>query len=68
MKTKKAVLRVLKKTRNSKYWIAKQLGVRPIMISYYIRPVKPCKMSKLTADKFEAIFNIKITDVYNPIK
>ena len=68
MKTKEAVLKVLRDTEKSKYWLAMQLEVRPIMVSHYIRPVKPCKMSKPTADKFEGLFDIKITDVYNPIK
>ena len=66
--TKKAVLLVLKDTKRSKYWLAQQLEVQPIMISHYIRPVKPSRMSKKTADLFEQLFTIKITDVYNPIK
>ena len=68
MKTKEAIFHVLQETKVSKYRLAMQLGVRPIMINHYIRSVKPCKMSKLTADKFEDIFDIKIIDMYNPIK
>ena len=66
--TKKAVTLVLKDTKRSKYWLAKQLEVQPIMINHYLRPVRPSRMSKKTADIFERLFTIKITDIYNPIK
>jgi len=68
MKTKEAVLKVLKDTGKSKYWLAMQIEVRPIMISNYIRPVAPCKMSKPTASRFTALFDIVIDDIYNPMK
>lgn len=68
MNTKQAVISVLKETKRSKYWLAKQLGVQPIMISNYIRERKPSRMSKPTADTFEQLFGITIDDVYNPIK
>jgi len=66
--TKQAVILVLKDTKRSKYWLAQQLEVQPIMINHYLRPVRPSRMSKKTADIFERLFTIKITDMYNPIK
>lgn len=68
MKTKEAVKKVLKDTGKSKYWLAKQLGVGPIMINHYIRPVLPCRMSVATAKKFTVLFDIEIEGAYNPIK
>jgi len=68
METKKAVLKVLKDTGKSRYWIAKQIEVNPIMVSHYIRENKPCRMSVKTAAKFKEAFDIEITNAYNPIK
>jgi len=66
--TKKAVMLVLKDTKRSKYWLAQQLEVQPIMISNYLRPVRPSRMGIKTAELFKQLFTIEITDVYNPIK
>jgi len=66
--TKQAVTLVLKETKRSKYWLAQQLEVQPIMINNYLRPVRPSRMGVKTAEIFERLFTIKITDVYNPIK
>lgn len=68
MTTKEAVLKVLKDTGMSRYWLAHQIEVRPIMISNYVRMAKPCRMSIPTATRFTAIFDIAIDDIYNPIK
>lgn len=68
MKTKQAILKILKGTGKSKYWLAKQIGVKSIMIDNYIRTVKPCKMGIATAKRFTSIFSIDIDDIYNPIK
>ena len=66
--TKKAVTLVLKDTKRSKYWLAQQLEVQPIMINNYLRPVRPSRMGRKTAALMERLFTIKITDIYNPIK
>lgn len=66
--TREAVLQVLRETKRSKYWLAQQLEVQPIMINNYIRKKKPNRMGKKTADIMERIFLIKISDMYNPIK
>lgn len=69
MTTKEAILYILTTTNESKYWLAiHKLKVAPIMINNYIRAEKPCKMSKKTAKKFAEIFNIEISDIYNPTK
>jgi len=63
--TRTAVLKVLKETGMSKYRLAKELGIQPIMINNYL---KKTRMGKVTAERFELIFNIRIKDVYDPIK
>lgn len=66
--TKEAVLLILRETGCSKYRLAKNLDVNPIMINNYIRDVKPSKMSKPTASLMKQFYGITITDIYNPIK
>lgn len=66
--TKNAVLTVLRDYDKTPYWLSKQLGKAPIMISNYIREEKSCKMSKKTAKKFTKLFDIEISDIYNPTK
>lgn len=66
--TKEAVKLVLTETKCSKYRLAHNLGVQPIMITNYLRKVKPSKMSIPTAAKMEQLYSINITDIYDPIK
>lgn len=66
--TKQAVLKVLRDMHWSKYKLAQEMGVRPIMISNYLKDEKPTKMSGRTADRFEDTFGIEITDAYRPTK
>ena len=64
MKTKDAILQVLSgRAAPSKYALAKAIGVRPIMVSHYLTG---SRMKQGTADKFQEIFGIEITDVYSP--
>jgi len=63
--TKEAVLHILKEMQLSKYRLAQMINVKPIMVNNYIRDNKPCKMGVTTAQNFEALFQIKITDVYS---
>ena len=60
--TKDAVISVLEGTRWSKYKLAQELGVRPIMISNYLK--QGTKMGKATAERFTAKFDITISDIY----
>jgi transcriptional regulator with XRE-family HTH domain len=46
------------------YAIAKELGVRPIMVTKY--RTGESRMGLTTAAKFEQIFGIKITDARRP--
>jgi predicted transcriptional regulator len=63
MPTKEAVQTILKENRWSKYRLAKQLGVRPIMIDNYL---KTTRLGGENADKFKSRFDIEITDAYRP--
>lgn len=63
--TESAVIHVLVNAMaNSKYHLATMLQIRPIMISNYLH--KGTRMGRTTADKFEALYDIEITDVYDP--
>lgn len=67
--TKEAVKKVLRDNPLlSRYALAKSLSLQPIMITNYLRKHKPSRMSITTADIFKELYNITITDVYNPIK
>lgn len=64
MKTQVAVLKALSGRESpTKYAVAKQLGVRPIMIDHYLNG---SRMKQDTADRFQELFGYEITDVYNP--
>ncbi len=63
MKTKAAVLQVLNDNSISRYRLAKNLKVQPIMISNYIN--KGTRMGVVTATQFEAVYGITISDVYD---
>lgn len=64
--TRKAVIKVLQDNRWSNYRLAQELGLRPIMITNYLREHKPSKMSSRTALNFERLFDIEITDPFDP--
>ena len=66
MKTRDAILHVLGKASGpSKYGLAKLLKVQPIMVDHYLNG---SRMKQDKADKFEHLFGIKLTDVYDPTK
>lgn len=60
--TKAAVMHVLISKDWSKYRLAQEMGVRPIMIDNYLK--KGTRMSEATATRFEDNFGIEIIDVY----
>jgi len=62
--TKDAVMHTLVSRGWSKYRLAQELGVRPIMIDNYLK--KGTKMGEKTATRFEDTLGIEITDTYNP--
>jgi predicted transcriptional regulator len=65
MNTHDAVLHVLKEENISKYKMANMIDVKPIMIDHYLYKTR---MRKDTADRFEAVYGIKIDDVYPTAK
>lgn len=67
MNTREAVMVVLLREGISKYRLAKNLGIQPIMVDNYLGP-KSTRMSKPTADKFTSLYNIEISDVYQSRK
>lgn len=64
MNTKDAVHHVLVTTRKSKYRLARDLGVAPIMIDNYLNGTR---MGVERAKTFLDLFNIVIEDVYDPV-
>lgn len=62
--TQKAVQWVLKDYKLSMYALAKQLQINSIMISHY--KAGHSKMGLATAKRFEAIYDIKISDASRP--
>lgn len=60
--TKEAVIFVLRDKDISKYRLAQTLGIQPIMVDNYMNNTR---MGKKTADKFETLYDIEISDVYN---
>ena len=63
MKTRDAVIHVLKEEGISKYKMAKDIGVQPIMINHYLNK---CRMRQDTANRFQLVYGIEIDDVYPP--
>lgn len=61
---KDAVAHVLETRELSKYALAKQLQVSPIMIDRYLKDTS--KMGPDTAKRFSFLFNITIEDVRRP--
>ena len=61
--TKAAVLFILADRKISKYRMAKDIGVQPIMIDNYSGP-RGTKMGEATAKRFEDIYGIEIIDTY----
>lgn len=59
--TGEAVAKVLKMKNISKYKMAQQIGVSPIMISNYL---SGSKMRQKIADTFETYYGIEISDVF----
>ena len=66
MTTRKAVIKVMVMHKKSRYRIAKDLGISPIMITNYLKEEDNSVMGTKTADKFFAIYNIEISDIFNP--
>ena len=64
MKTQDALLNVLsRRDAPTKYAVAQLLKVQPIMIDHYLNG---SRMRQDKAELFQEIFDIEITDVYNP--
>jgi len=62
MNTKDAVLQVLNEQDISRYRMAKELNIQPIMIKNYID--KGTRMGVKTAAKFLDLYNIEISDIF----
>lgn len=63
MKTRDAVIHVLKEEGISKYKLAKDIGCTPIMINHYLNITR---MRQGIADRFKLAYGIDIDDVYPP--
>ncbi len=63
MNTKDAVLKVLLDTGISRYRMAKDLNLQPIMIKNYID--KGTRMGRATAERFESKYGEKISDIFD---
>lgn len=65
MKTKDAVALVLKREGLSKYRLAKNLDMAGVAsVNQWLRGTR---MSAVSAGKFEALYNITISDVHEPL-
>ena len=65
MKTKDAVALVLEREGLSKYRLAKNLDMAGVAsVNQWLRGTK---MSEKTAEKFASLYNITISDVYEPL-
>ena len=63
MLTKDAVFRVLSTEGISKYRLAKEIGVQPIMIDNYLD--HGTRMGVATAKKFTEVYAIEVDDIFN---
>jgi len=66
MTTRKAIIKVMVMHNKSRYRIAKDLEVSPIMITNYLKEEGNSVMGVKTANKFFNIYNIEISDIFNP--
>lgn len=64
MNTYEAISYVLKEEGISKYKLAHEIAISPIMVSNYL--TKGTRMRKDTAARFKARYNIDVTDSYPP--
>ena len=62
---REAIIHLVNDRELSKYRIAKELGVQPIMINKYLDGSRPRQGA---ADRMEDTYGIEVTNVYKPAK